>query len=111
MTRVELPLRRRSATSALRFKGKAFTVTFGFDDSGRPKEAFADGARGGSELANTISDACVLISISLQHGIAPEALGKSLGREPDHIRGANATLPASIIGVIVAALLAEVRDG
>ena len=107
MTRIELPLRRRSATSALSYKGKAFTVTFGFDDLGKPKEAFADGERSGSELAAMISDACVLISIALQHGIDPDVLGKSLGREPDPMHGMSATRPASIIGMIVAALLAE----
>jgi len=105
--RVALPLRRRSITCELDHKEKAFKVTFGFDDLGRPKEAFADGERSGSEMAAIVSDACVLVSIALQHGIAPDALGKSLGREPDPRRGPEAMCAASIIGVIVAALNSE----
>ena len=104
MSRIALPDRRRSVTCALVHKGKAFTVTFGFDEAGQPRDAFADGERSGSEISATISDACVLISIALQHGITPKALGKSLGREPDPVRGSTASHPASIIGAIVAAL-------
>lgn len=52
----------------------------------------------------TISDACVMISIALQHGISRRELGRSLGRVPRWVDGNETDGPASIIGAIVEAI-------
>lgn len=104
MGRVDLPDRRYSANREIEFKGSKFTVTVGFNNEGEPKEVFADGAKQGSALAAIVSDACVLVSVSLQHGISASELGESLGREPDPLRGQGADRPASPIGIIIEAV-------
>lgn len=55
-------------------------------------------------MQSTLADACVLISIALQHGITTHQLAKSLARVPDVFAGGDATLPASPIGAILGAL-------
>ena len=97
MTRIPLPNRRPSATVDVAFG----TVTVGFDALGQPREVFANGPKEGSDMQATIADACVVISIALQHGVPPAALGKSLGSVPDWN---GAIRPASAIGIIVAAI-------
>ena len=106
MTRAALPTRRRNATAdaiwtAPDGSAHAFAVCAGFDDHGRPREVFANHAKGA--MAATLADACVLISIALQHGIPPDALAKSLGQVPSW-PGNDATSPASPIGTILAAI-------
>jgi len=107
MTRTRLPNRRRSATIELMGE-HPFTITVGFDDRGRAKEVFADGAKHGSGLAAIISDICTVISVALQHGVPPRDLVKSLGTVPSPF-GQQGTRPASPIGLILDALLAEVE--
>ncbi|MBL1434721.1 MAG: hypothetical protein COB08_000770 [Rhodobacteraceae bacterium] len=118
MSRITLPDRRVNYTREIEFHGSIFTVCVGFDRAGSPKEVFADSANGGSAMAAIISDACVIISIALQHGISPANLGKSLGREPDPIQGEGADRAASPIGRIVEVVvtpldrvLADIREG
>ena len=101
MTRAHLPNRRPSDTIATEWDGHPFTVTLGFDpESLAVREVFADTAKGG-QMQSTLADACVLISIALQHGITPAALAKSISRCPDLLRGDGAELPASPIGTIL----------
>ena len=108
MTRATLPTRRPSETIATEWQGHPFTVTIGFDPATcQPREVFADTAKGG-QMQATIADACVLVSIALQHGIPAPALAKSLSRVPDLFAGGDADLPGSPIGVIVG-VLGEVR--
>lgn len=102
--RAVLPQRRPNRTLALSHGDFAFTLTIGFDLDGCPREVFADGQRIGSGVAHVISDACVVISLALQHGCAPASLPKSLGRVPDLARGGKACLPASVLGVIAEAV-------
>lgn len=80
-----------------------FHLTIGFDPlNGAPLEVFyADGQRVGSQLQHAIQDACVLISLLLQHGVAPSAIGHSLSTQP---HGEDAR-PATVIGVIAATIL------
>jgi hypothetical protein len=105
--RTALPQRRPNATRAVEWDGHAFTVTVGFDPAtGQCAEVFADTPRGG-QMAATLADACVVISIALQHGISPADLGKSLGRVP--LTWGDGDAPASPIGAIVEAIQAEVR--
>jgi hypothetical protein len=104
--RETLPCRRPNFTRAVEWAGHPITVTVGLRVDGSPAEVFADSARGG-DMAATLADACVLISIALQHGIAPADLAKSLGRVPQlHPPGGPAgDAPASPIGAIVGVLL------
>lgn len=110
MTRIRLPDRRPSRTLELSFAGHAFSVTVGMDLTGRPLEVFADGRT--SQLGHTIADACVAISLALQHGCPPEALPRSMGRIPDPAAGADVCVPASPLGAIAEAVadMARARD-
>jgi hypothetical protein len=106
------PCRRPSVTRALVWQTESskhrFHVTFGLDvNTTHPIEVFyADGQRVGSQLQHTIQDACVVISLALQHGVPPSAVVKSLSTTT--ILGA--IQPATVIGVIAAALTVEVPE-
>lgn len=103
--RRRLPDRRPSETHTLRHRHEdgrvtAFQVTIGYapDDPMRPLELFYDaGFRSGADLEFLVQDAAVLMSLLLQHGVAPETLARSLSSTGD---GA----PGSLIGTLVAAL-------
>ena len=104
MNRAPLPTRRPNATITTQWHNHALTVTVGYDPAtGAPAEVFANTERGG-DMQHAVADACVLISIALQYGVTLAALGKSLGREPDFLRGETATNPASPIGAIIEAM-------
>jgi hypothetical protein len=94
MTRARLPDRRFAATSNLEHGGSRFTVTVGFYPDGRPGEVFTHGMRTGSTLDGLLSDACVVVSLLLQHGVEPSDLAASMGRL------GNAE-PASVIGAVI----------
>lgn len=105
MTRQDLPTRRPNLTLGSDWQGHALRITIGFDPAtGAAREVFVNTASGGA-MQKALADACVLISIALQHGIAPKALAKSLGTMPDLLRGAGATAPASPVGTVMAAIL------
>ena len=99
--RNRLPDRRPNETVELLFNGTPYAVTIGFyPDDGRVGEVFTHGAKVGSAMDAILDDACVLISLLLQHGVEPSALASSMGRLGDG--GA----PASVIGAL-ADLLAQ----
>ena len=98
--RQTLPTRRPNLTIEAAWNGHPITVTVGYDLTGLPREVFANTSRGG-DMAATLADACVLISIALQHGIPHEALAKSLSRMPDMMAGKGAHIPASPVGAIL----------
>ena len=105
MTRICLPNRRPNETTNLTFGGLRFSVTIGFFPDGRPGEVFASGAKSGCDLDYLLDDACVALSLLLQHGVEPVALARSMGRTGEMvIAHANSnvpgTRPASIIGVL-----------
>lgn len=104
MPRERLPTRRPNETSEIEHAGHRFTMTVGFDLQARPREVFADGARIGTDLGHVISDACVVISLALQHGCPPVLLPKSMGRVPDLFAGPENCRPASVLGSIAAAV-------
>lgn len=107
MTRAVLPHRRPNATRAVQWDGHEFSVTIGLDPAtGRPAEVFADTAKGG-QMQATLADACVVISIALQHGITAADLAKSLGRVPVLWGDEGATQPASPLGAVIEAMQAE----
>lgn len=102
MTRTTLPKRRPSVNIRVEWNGHGFHVTVGYHpETGQVMEAFyGDGMKSGTDLRSMAEDACVLISLLLQHGVAIEDVGKSLGRVP--VFGQDA--PASIVGAIVEAM-------
>ena len=57
-----------------------------------PGEVFTHGAKVGSAMDALLDDACVAVSLLLQHGVEPEGLATSMGRVGD--------APASIIGAL-----------
>lgn len=93
-------------------------LTVGYDpeERDRPREVFYSGGfRSGSQLEFQVQDACVLISLLLQHGLRPADILKSLARTERpglRIEGdeapASETLHASHIGLIVDELAREV---
>ena len=55
-------------------------MTVGYDPSApdRPIEVFySEGFRSGSDMEFTVQDACVLISLLLQHGVPPSTIASS----------------------------------
>lgn len=107
--RTPLPQRRSNITRAVEWNNHAFTVTIGLDPATwQPAEVFADTSKGG-DMAAALADACVVISLALQHGITPADLGKSLGRVPVLWGEEGQDAPASPIGAIVEAIQGEVR--
>ncbi|WP_341204812.1 hypothetical protein [uncultured Sulfitobacter sp.] len=106
------PNRRPSITREVVWKTEtaqhSFHVTIGLDEkTARPVEVFyADGQRNGSQLQHAIQDACVLISLLLQHGVDPATIAKSLSTTP--VLGTE--MPSSVIGVIANDILRGVIE-
>ena len=100
LSRQTLPTRRPNVTTEALWHDHLITVTIGFDLDGHPMEAFATTLRGG-DMQAALADACVLISIALQHGIEPSALAKSLVRVPAYRLGVETDAAASPIGTIL----------
>src|SRR4051812_25382673 len=94
-----LPQRRAAETFDVRFWSQNFTVTLGFYTDGAPGEVFIDGGRTGQDVQSTARDAVVVLSLALQHGLPIETV-----RSAVTCNGSGEA--ASILGVIVAALLA-----
>jgi hypothetical protein len=95
MTRTRLVNRRENETADLFFGGLRFAVTIGFFPDGRLGEVFASGAKSGCDLDYLLDDACVALSLLLQHGVEPAAFARTMGRAGDGIT------PASVIGALV----------
>ncbi len=93
-TRQHLPNRRENETVDLMFDGHRYHVTIGYAPDGRPREVFCHGGKVGSAMDLILDDACVALSLLLQHSIEPRDLSYSMGRLGD---GAA----ASIIGALV----------
>lgn len=103
--RERLPPRRPSQTVVAEWHGHALAVTGGFDPrSGRLAEAFASGPRFGSDLQALVDDACVVISLALQHGATVPELSRSIGTVPAWGEGGPVERPASVVGAILEAL-------
>lgn len=106
--RVPLPHRRQNETCVIEHDGRSYTLCVGFDHGGRVREVFVDGERYGSGMAHIISDACTIISVSLQYGTPIDALRKSLGTLPDW---SGKPVPASVIGSILSAIRVDESNG
>ena len=95
MKRQHLPNRRPNLSIAVEFEGAHYTVTIGYRDDGTPAELFCHGAKSGSAMDRLLDDACVTLSLLLQHGVDPAVLAHSMGRLH------NSDVAASIIGTMV----------
>ena len=99
MPRQRLPNRRRNETVSVTHGGRAYAVTLGFDPAtGEIREIFS-GAKVGSAMDAILDDACIILSIMLQHGIKPSSIVGSMGR-----LGPGGE-PASIIGRLAGLLV------
>ena len=81
------------------------SVGFDPDEPDRPREVFySAGFKSGSQLEFQIQDACVMLSLLMQHGLRPQDIAKSLARaeQPD-----GSMVYASITGLIVSELIAD----
>ena len=104
MTRKRLPDRRPSFTTQLVYEDNVYSATLGFDvTNDRIAEVFTHGAKVGSGMDRILDDACVALSLLLQHGIEPAALAASMGRLGD------GTSPGSIIGALADLIAREAR--
>lgn len=108
VTRTPLPHRRPAVTVDAEWLGRPLSISIGFGPDGAPQEVFASGPHEGSDLAHLLADLCVIVSVALQHGVPPAALGKSLGRVPAWPDG---EAPASIAGRLLEALTEEAPHG
>lgn len=91
MTRMAIPNRRECETICITWGAHRFHVSAGYHDGGLVEVFYADGMKSGTDLLHMAQDACVLISMLLQHGETIESIGKSLSG-------------ASIVSAIVAAI-------
>ena len=106
MNRAQLPNRRPNQTIDLQHKGMTFNVTVGFDaTTGAPMEVFGNASKAGSDFAALLADACVILSLALQHGIQPSALSKTMQWTPVFGMADKVSEPASVIGAILVALV------
>ena len=105
MTRTPLPTRRENRLVDIEFEGRRYTVCVGYDFAGMPREVFVDGAKEGSGMRAMLSDACILASIALQYGAQPFELRHSLGVVPAFHEGRETQKRASLIGVLIDALV------
>lgn len=94
MTRERLPQRRAAETVPLEHGGQRFTVTIGYYPDGRAGEVFTHGFRVGSTVDALIADACILLSMLMQHGVEIDELVPSMNR-------LGSGEPASVIGAVL----------
>lgn len=104
--RQQLPNRRHSNTVRVEHKGQSFFLTFGMDEHFRVVEVFGNSSKLSSDMDFLVADACIVISIALQHGIFVHELKKSVKKQPNEVEGRPDRM-ASLIGVILEALEAE----
>lgn len=86
-------------------EGHSIYLTVGFDpvETARPREVFySAGFKSGSQLEFQVQDACVLISLLMQHGHQPQDVARSLARDE---QPSGQMTYASVIGLIVSELI------
>lgn len=111
--RQRLPDRRPSTIDVVvigldrRGKPRELQIGVGYDRDGQAREVFLNGLKVGSDTEALLQDACVVISLALQHGLRPADLAGSLGRA-----GVAPNAPfASLIGLVAQTLKrAEAAD-
>ena len=116
--RHDLPARRLCETRRVQTpEGHTIHLTVGFDpeEPDRPREVFYSGGfRTGSQLEFQVQDACVLISLLLQHGHRPATILKSLAQTEKPglwIEGDQEPAPETVHASHVGLIVAELADG
>jgi hypothetical protein len=105
VTRTRLPDRRPNMTMEFVYEANTYSVTLGFDVANdRVAEVFTHGAKIGSAMERLLDDACVALSLLLQHSVSPDGLAASMGRIGD------GETPASIIGALADLIARESRQ-
>ena len=100
MARQRRPNRRANETVNVVHDGHAYTATLGFDPAtNEVREIFTHGAKVGSAMDGILNDACILLSILLQHGVDPSSFAGSMGKL------GHSGEPASIIGRLAGLLV------
>lgn len=103
MSRTPLPNRRPALTVSTGHVSidhggiKHLMLTIGYDAAGEPREVFCSDFKVGTEMNTLVGDACVMLSILLQHGADLHDIAAGLAE------------PKSIIGTIAAAVAAAPR--
>jgi ribonucleoside-diphosphate reductase alpha chain len=72
--------RRRAETFDLLFRNQMITVTAGFFADGTLGEVFINIGKSGTDIQSVARDAGVLLSLALQHGVAPEMIRHAVTR-------------------------------
>jgi ribonucleoside-diphosphate reductase alpha chain len=80
--RARLPDRRAAETLDIETGGLRYTATVGFYPDGRLGEVFISTHKQGSQAGIMASDAAVVASIAIQHGVPVETLRRALMRDP-----------------------------
>ena len=109
--RMKPPARCPSETLKISTKsGQRIHLTFQFHERfpERPHGVFyAGGFRSGSDMEFTMHDACILISLLLQHGYEARDILTKLSRSPQQ---SDQSAQGSMIGVIVQGLADRTKD-
>lgn len=77
-TRERLPNRRNSRSLQFEHRALGYVATVSFFGDGRLAEIFIDCFKPGSAIAEHASDAAVLASLLLQHGVAAKTIRHSI---------------------------------
>ena len=112
MTRVLIPSRRETVNMHVMYRranghNEWYEVSFGLHE-GRVMECFANGAKAGSDMQAILTDACIAISVLLQHGAKASDLARMFGE--NRAEGEASGPPASPLGAIARAA-AEIDGG
>jgi hypothetical protein len=78
MSRRHLPNRRSAEIRTFEHSGCRYRVTFGCFSDGSLAEIFLDTGKLNSTLQQHADDAGVLVSLLLQHGVAPDTIKRSI---------------------------------
>jgi hypothetical protein len=73
-----LPDRRPAQIAIFEHDGRRYRATFGTFGDGKLGEIFIDTGKANSALQQHSDDAAVLVSLLLQHGVAPKTIKQSI---------------------------------
>jgi ribonucleoside-diphosphate reductase alpha chain len=79
--RHRLPNRRHAETFSLQCAGLAYICTVGHFEDGRVAEVFLTNHKAGSAAGIMASDAALVTSLALQHGVPLETIRRALMRD------------------------------
>lgn len=100
--RVALPNRRRQVTDVVTHDNRDYLVTFGLGTDGLIRESFCTtAAKTGTDMQAFINDACIAVSLLLQHGMTMAELAAAFGENRNE--GEKSGPPSSVLGAIARA--------